>query len=166
MRLLLISAALGVLAVTLASTAVFAQSTSNTAATAGCRESGLLANQIGCFLAAAEERGDVGPCEAAYDFAVRFGCVSKFAENNQDPAVCERIPIRNNRLLLMRDACTSGVAAAMHAPQLCEQVQLAVMRDACFLIQVVELDAALDYCERITKAAVRESCFAPPATTK
>lgn len=166
MRWLFFSVTLGALAVTLASASAFAQSTPNHAATAGCRESGPLPNQIRCFLDAAEAQGNVGPCEAAYDFAVRFNCISKFAENSEDPAACERIPIRNNRLLLMRDSCTAGVAAATRAPQLCEQVQLAVVRDACFLIQVVEFDAAPEYCARITKTPVRESCFAPPLETK
>ncbi|NNE83092.1 MAG: hypothetical protein HKN28_03890, partial [Alphaproteobacteria bacterium] len=86
--------------------------------------------------------------------------------NSEDPVACERIPIRNNRLLLMRDSCTAGVAAAMRAPQLCEQVQLAVVRDACYLIQVVELDAAAELCEFISRPAVRDICYAPPADAK
>jgi len=162
----LVSAALGVVALALASASATAQSPPNPAGAAQCRESGPLPNQIRCFLAAAEAQGDVAPCEAAYDFAVRFNCISKFAENSEDPVACERIPIRNNRLLLMRDACIAGVAAAMRAPQLCEHVQLAVVRDGCFLTQVVEFDAAPEFCERISKAAVRESCFAPPVKAK
>ena len=131
-----------------------------------CRESGPLPNQIRCFLEAAKVEGDVAICEGAYDFAVRFQCIALFAEHSGDPAPCERIPIRNNRLLLMRDSCTSGVAAATRSPRLCEQVQLDVVRDACYLIQVVELNGAPELCERITKTAVKESCLEPPADDK
>ncbi len=162
MRRVLFSAVLGLLAVTAASAAATAQTAPGHAPAAGCRESGPLPNQIRCFLDAAESEGDVGLCEDAYDFAVRFNCISRYAENNGDPTACERIPIRNNRLLLLRDSCTAGVAAALRAPQLCEQVQLAVVRDTCFMTQVVEFDAAPELCERITRAAVKEICFAPP----
>jgi len=161
MKRLIFFAISGLLAVVAASAPADAQ---NHAATARCGESDLLPNQIRCFLDAAETAGDVGLCEGAYDFAVRFNCVSLFAEHSGDPASCERIPIRNNRLLLMRDSCVSGVAAATRMPQLCEQVQLDVIRDTCFLIQVVEYDGAPELCERITRAAVREGCLAPPAT--
>ena len=160
---LIFSALLGLAAVTAASPPAAAQ---NHAGTAGCRESGPLPNQIRCFLDAAETEGDVALCDGAYDFAVRFNCISLFAEHSGNPLPCERIPIRNNRLLLMRDSCISGVAAATRSPQLCEQVQLNVVRDACFLIQVVEFDAAPELCERITKAAVRQSCLAPTATNR
>jgi hypothetical protein len=166
MRRLLIMSALGLLAAMVASASAVAQSGSSHSGTGGCRESGPLPNQIRCFLDAAEAEGDVGLCDGAYDFAVRFNCISKFAENSGDPVACERIPIRNNRLLLMRDGCISGVAAATRTPQLCEQVQLAVVRDACFLIQVVELDAAAELCEFISRPAVRDICYAPPADAK
>ena len=119
-------------------------------------------DQIRCFLDAAETQGDIGLCEGAYDFAVRFNCISKFAENSGDLAACARIPIRNNRLLLMRDTCTAGVAAATRSPQLCGQVQLAVVRDACFLTQVVEFNAPREFCDRISKSPIRESCLEPP----
>ena len=131
-----------------------------------CRESEPLPNQIRCFLEAAEADGNVAICEGAYDFAVRFNCISLFAENSGDPAPCERIPIRNNRLLLMRDSCVSGVAAATRIPDLCEQVQLDFVRDTCFMTQVVEYNAAPELCERITRADVRDICLTPPADAK
>lgn len=158
--------ALGLFAMIVASAGAMAQSSSSHSGANGCRESGPLPNQIRCFLDAAEAEGDIALCDGAYDFAVRFNCISKFAENSGDPVACERIPIRNNRLLLMRDGCTAGVAAATRTPQLCEQVQLAVVRDACFMVQVVELDAAPELCEFISRAAVREICYAPPADAK
>jgi hypothetical protein len=158
--------ALGLLAAMVASTGAMAQSGSSHTDTGGCRESGPLPNQIRCFLDAAEAEGDVALCDGAYDFAVRFNCISKFAENSGDSVACERIPIRNNRLLLMRDACTAGVAAATRTPQLCEQVQLAVVRDACYLTQVLEFDAAPELCEFISRATVKEICYAPPADSK
>jgi hypothetical protein len=166
MRWLLMMSALALLTAMVASASAMAQSGSSHAGSAGCRESGPLPNQIRCFLDAAEAEGDVGLCDGAYDFAVRFNCISKFAENSGDPVACERIPIRNNRLLLMRDGCIAGVAAATRAPQLCEQVQLAVIRDACYITQVVELDAAAELCELISRPAVREICYAPPADAK
>jgi len=138
--------------------AVYAQGGS---APADCRETGPLPEQIGCFLQAAETQGDVSICESAYDFAVRFNCISLFAEHRGDAAPCARIPIRNNRLLVMRDSCVSGVAAATRTPQLCEQIKLAFLRDACFLVQVVDLDAPPALCERITRHDVRETCLAP-----
>ncbi len=134
--------------------------------TARCSDAGPLPNQIRCFLEAAESENDVTRCEGAYDFAVRFNCISLFAEHSGDPGPCERIPIRNNRLLLMRDSCVSGVAAATRDPLLCDQIQLDVVRDACFLIQVVELDAAPELCERISKTAVRKICLEPAAEPK
>jgi hypothetical protein len=48
-------------------------------------------------------------------------------------------------------------------PKLCDQVQLDVIRDACFLTLVVEYNGAPELCERITRAAVREGCLTPPA---
>ena len=155
---LIYPALLGLAAMAAASLAATAQ---NHSATAGCRNSESLPNQIRCFLDAAEAASDVALCEGAYDFAVRFNCISLFAEHSGNLLPCERIPIRNNRLLLMRDSCISGVAAATRTPQWCEQVQLNVVRDGCYLIQVVDLDAAPELCERITKAAVREICLAP-----
>ncbi len=160
MNRLMYPAILGLITLIAVNTPVNAQGHSDSG---GCRESEPLPNRIRCFLEAAEAAGDVALCESAYDFAVRFNCVSLFAEHSGDPAPCERIPIRNNRMLLFRDSCISGVAAATRNPRLCEQVQLDVVRDACFLIQVVELNAAPELCERITKTAVRESCLEPPA---
>ncbi len=132
----------------------------------GCRESGPLPNQIRCFLEAAEEASDVGLCDGAYDFAVRFNCVTKFAENAGDAVACERIPIRNNRLLYMRDSCISGVAAATRTPELCETAQLALVRDTCLMMQVVEYDAAADLCERIGRKDLREICLTGPETPR
>ena len=129
----------------------------------GCREEGPLPNEIRCFLEAAEAADDASVCDGAYDFAVRFNCISKFAENSGDPGPCDRIPIRNNRLLLMRDACVSGVAAAIRLPQLCDQVQLAFMRDTCFMTQVLQYQAPPELCARIVRADVRELCLSPPA---
>lgn len=166
MKRLFYLAMLGLLAVAAANTGAMAQATKGPATTAGCAESEFLPNQIRCFLDVAETAGDVGLCEGAYDFAVRFNCVSLFAEHSGDPISCERIPIRNNRLLLFRDSCISGVAAATRMPQLCDQVQLDVIRDACFLTQVVEYSATPDLCERITRAAVREICSKPLADPK
>jgi len=163
MKHLFFMATLGLLAATAAGAGATAQTTHGPAATAECTESDILPNQIRCFLDAAEAEGDVGLCDGAYDFAVRFNCVSLFAEHSGDPISCERIPIRNNRLLLMRDSCVSGVAAATRMPKLCELVQLDVVRDACFLNQVVEYNATPDLCARITRAAVREGCLTPPA---
>jgi hypothetical protein len=136
------------------------------AAAGTCGESGPLPNQIRCFLEAAEAEGDVAICDGAYDFAVRFNCISRFAENSSDPGPCERIPIRNNRLLLMRDSCISGVAAATRLPELCEQVQLDFVRDACFMTQVVEFNATPDLCERITRRDLRDICLTPPANAR
>lgn len=168
MKRLFLLATLGLLTAAAASPGVTAQTTQDPAtqdpaATTGCAETDFLPHQIRCYLDAAETAGDVGLCEGAYDFAVRFNCVSLFAEHSGDPVSCERIPIRNNRLLLFRDSCVSGVAAATRAPQLCEQVQLEVIRDACFLTQVVEYDGAPDLCRHITRSAVRELCSKPPA---
>ena len=160
---LIFPAVVGLAAMAAAISPVTAQ---NHATTAGCRDSAPLPNQIRCFLDAAEAVDDVALCEGAYDFAVRFNCISLFAEHSGNLLPCERIPIRNNRLLLMRDSCVSGVAAATRAPQLCEQVQLAVVRDGCFLTQVVEFNGAPELCERITRAAVKAGCLAPPPTPR
>ena len=165
MQRVIIAVALGLVAAA-ASASATAQTSQGQAAAAGCGESGPLPNQIRCFIDAAQSAGDVGLCDGAYDFAVRFNCISLYAERSADPAPCERIPIRNNRMLLLRDSCIAGVAAATRSPQLCEQVQLAVVRDGCFLTQVVEFDGAAELCARITKTVVKELCFAPPADPK
>ncbi len=157
---------LGLMALSVTSVPATAQSAQPHSPTAPCRESGPLPNQIRCFLEAAEAAGDVAICEGAYDFAVRFNCISLFAENSGDPGPCERIPIRNNRLLLMRDSCISGVAAATRRPELCGQVQLDFVRDGCFMTQVVEFNATPDLCERITRADVRDICLMPPADAR
>ena len=166
MERLIFLAIVGLLATTVASVGAAAQSNHGPAATTRCSETDFLPNQIRCFLDAAEAEGNVGLCEGAYEFTVRFNCISLFAEHSGDPVSCERIPIRNNRLLLMRDSCVSGVAAATRMPKLCEQVQLDMVRDACFLTQVVELNATPELCEHITKTAVREICWKPPADSK
>ena len=153
-------ATLGLLAVVMTSTPANAQ---NHPRTAECGEADFLPNKIRCFLDAAEAQDDVSLCEGAYDFAVRFNCIALFAEHSGDPVSCARIPLRNNRLLVMRDSCISGVAAATRMPKLCEQVQLDVVRDACFLTQVVDLGAAPDLCRHITRSAIREICAQPPA---
>lgn len=163
MQRLIFSALVGLLAVAANHTGATAQIAPGRSPTAGCSEVNFLPNQIRCFLDAAETADDVGLCDGAYDFAVRFNCVALFAEHRGDAVPCARIPIRNNRLLLMRDSCVSGVAAATRMPKLCAQVQLDVVRDACFLTQVVELDASPDLCRHITRAAVREICARPPA---
>ncbi|MDH3738177.1 MAG: hypothetical protein OER92_03210, partial [Alphaproteobacteria bacterium] len=80
MKRLLINAILGLVAAAASNIGAVAQTTPNHAPMAPCRESGPLPNQIRCFLDTAEAQGDVRPCEAAYDFAVRFACISKFAE--------------------------------------------------------------------------------------
>ncbi len=160
MRGQIFSAALGLLAVVMTGTPADAQ---NHARTAACGDSDFLPNQIRCFLDAAESEGDVSLCEVAYDFAVRFNCIALFAEHSGDPVSCGRIPLRNNRMLVFRDSCISGVAAATRTPKLCEQVQLEMVRNACFLTQVVDLGAAPDLCRHITKSAVRELCSQPQA---
>ena len=165
MQRVIIAVALGLVAAAAASVSTNAQTAQGHAA-AGCSESVPLPNQIRCFIDAAQSASDVGLCDGAYDFAVRFNCISLYAERSADPAPCERIPIRNNRMLLLRDSCIAGVAAATRSPQLCEQVQLAVVRDGCILTQVVEFDGAAELCARITKTAVKELCFAPPADPK
>ncbi len=165
MQRVIIAVYLGLVAAAAASVSANAQTVQGHAA-AGCSESVPLPNQIRCFIDAAQSAGDVGLCDGAYDFAVRFNCISLYAERSADPAPCERIPIRNNRMLLLRDSCIAGVAAATRSPQLCEQVQLVVVRDGCFLTQVVEFDGATELCARITKTAVKELCFAPPADPK
>ena len=79
MRLIFLLA-LGLLALTAASAT--AQTAQGYTPTARCGESGPLPNQIRCFLDAAESAGDVGLCEGAYEFAVRFNCVSLYAEHS------------------------------------------------------------------------------------
>jgi hypothetical protein len=41
----------------------------------------------------------------------------------------------------LRDACISGVAAARREPALCEEARLPVVRDACYMILVVQFAA-------------------------
>lgn len=163
MKRLIFLAMAGLLAGVATHTGAMAQSTQGRSPTAGCSEDGPLPNQVRCFLGAAEAEGDVGLCEGAYDFAVRFNCVSLFAEHSGDPVSCGRIPIRNNRMLVLRDSCISGVAVATRMPEMCEQVQLDAVRDVCFLTHVVELNATPDLCRHITRSAMREICSRPPA---
>lgn len=163
MKRSILPVALGLAIATLIGASATAQ---NRAATASCSESGPPSAQVNCYLETAEAENDVGHCTNAYDFAVRFACVSQFAAHTGDAVACERIPIRNNRTLLFHDRCISGVATATRTAQLCEGIQLGVVRDACFLTQVVEHNGAPELCDRISKAVARRSCLDPSTSPR
>ena len=50
-----------------------------------CDDAGSATRQIECSLAAAEDAGDPGICRQATELAIRFNCISLYAERRGDP---------------------------------------------------------------------------------
>jgi hypothetical protein len=122
--------------------------------------------QIRCFLEAAQAAGDPGLCASAGDAAVRFNCLSLYAERSLDPASCELIEIGDKETQALRDACVSGVAIAQRDPDLCEEARLPVMRDACYMNLVVQFAADPTLCGRIANKTLHDACTADPVSAE
>lgn len=133
---------------------------------ASCNGKGLMPAQIRCFLAAAEAADDVGLCERADAKAVRFNCISLFAERSGRPAACQRIAVANRETQALRDACIAGVAGATGRPELCTRAKLSSVRDACYVQLVVRFGADPALCARIERAAMRKVCAAAASHRK
>lgn len=123
-----------------------------------CNTEALQPAQIQCFIDAAEEAGDPGLCEAAEDEAVRFNCLSLYAERSNNAAPCARIEVTGTETQALRDACISGVAAANRDPALCKATILPVMRDACYMTLVVQFEADPALCGRIRNEKLLAAC--------
>jgi len=122
--------------------------------------------QIRCFLEIAQATGDPGLCTSAEDAAVRFNCLSLFAERSLDPAPCELIEILDKETQALRDACISGVAAARREPALCEEARLPVVRDACYMNLVVQFAADPALCGRIANKSLHDACTGDPVSAE
>lgn len=122
--------------------------------------------QIRCFLEVAQAAGDPGLCTSAGDAAVRFNCLSLFAERSLDPAPCELIEILDKETQALRDACISGVAAARREPALCEEARLPVVRDACYMNLVVQFAADPALCGRIANKSLHDACTGDPVSAE
>ena len=125
---------------------------------ATCNDQGLQPAQIRCFLDAALTAEEPGICERATDGAVRFNCLSLYAERTLDPAPCERIVTGDQETQALRDACVSGVAIARRDPGLCRQAGLSVIRDSCYMMLVVQFGADPSICEQIEDSVLKSSC--------
>lgn len=123
-----------------------------------CNAEAMQPAQIRCFIDAAEAAGDPGLCEAAEDEAVRFNCLSLYAERSGNAAPCARIEVTDTETQALRDACISGVAAANRDPALCKATILPVMRDACYMTLVVQFDADPALCGKVKNEKLLAAC--------
>lgn len=130
---------------------------------AACNDEGLPPAQIRCFLEAAQAAGDAGVCEGAEAAAVRFNCISLYAERSGEAAACGRIAAGDRETQALRDSCVAGVAVAGREPELCERAELPEVRDSCYAMLVIRSGADAALCERVANPALKSACAEGPA---
>jgi hypothetical protein len=129
---------------------------------ATCKAQILQPAQIRCFLEAAVAAKQPAICERAKDPAVRFNCLTLYAERSLDPAPCRRILAQDRETQALRDACVSGVAIARRDPDLCEQASLPLIRDSCLMLLVRQHGFDPAVCERIAETKLKAACRDTP----
>lgn len=125
-----------------------------------CLAKKMIADQLLCLKDAALEAGDAKLCLRSDQPAVRFNCVSLYAEQTRDPAVCAVIPVDEGTPPgTLRETCRAGLAVTMNDPELCAGFTTPNLADACFFQMVMTgADAAL--CERIENPTLKGACGA------
>lgn len=119
----------------------------------------LLPAQIRCHLDAATRAGSAEPCLAAEDEAVRFNCISLFAERNATPEACRLIRSDDPEGVILQNACVAGVAVATRDPAICDEVDQPELADACFTQLVLERGGDIALCQRIQNPLLRDACL-------
>ena len=115
-------------------------------------------NQLNCLSKAAQEAGDVELCLLSDQLAVRFQCVSLYAEQARDPAICALIPAEDSVPAgVLQETCRIAVAIIRHEPEICAGLVTPNLGDACYL-QMVEAGADEAICERIENPILKGAC--------
>lgn len=124
-----------------------------------CDERKIQAAQVRCFADAAKSAADPGICERASDLAVRFNCLSLYAEHAGEAATCERIAEYGEDGPTLRDACIVGVAMARREVALCLQIKPSGIRDTCHMMYMLRFGADPDTCSHIANSALHHICI-------
>ena len=127
-----------------------------------CNEKPLQAAQAQCFFELVKAAADPDVCDGAADPVVRFHCLSRYAEHSLDPAPCARIATEDPETLTLRDACIAGVAVARRDPEVCGGAELPALRNACYMLLVMDHGADPAYCARIEGDVLKEACSSAP----
>lgn len=127
----------------------------------GCENSSVLTEQLSCYLEAAQTSGDPTICRQSHEPAVRFNCISVYAERNEAPEACDLIEAKEAQQPHLRAACVSGVAIANNDPELCASVAQPLAKDTCYSFLVLEQGMDKSLCENIENKALKQACTAP-----
>lgn len=136
---------------------------SGTAAASACEEAGIVTRQLECYLETAQEAQDPSLCLPAQDPAVRFNCISLYAERSGDSAACGLVEGADEKeRTALRGACIAGTAVANERPELCGDIGDKRLADACYLMLVTEKRQDRSLCGKIENETVRQACEAAP----
>ena len=123
-----------------------------------CLAEKFLTKELRCLSEAAIATGDAKLCLLSERPAVRFNCVSLYAEQARDPAICALIPTEDSAPPgVLQETCRIGLAIVLNEPELCEGLATPNLGDACFL-QMVEAGADKALCARIENAIIKSAC--------
>ena len=123
-----------------------------------CLAEKFLTKQLRCLSEAAIAAGDAKFCLLSDRPAVRFNCVSLYAEQARDPAICALIPADDSAPPgVLQETCRIGLAITLDDPELCADLTTPNLGDACFL-QMVEAGADAALCQRIENATIKSAC--------
>jgi hypothetical protein len=123
-----------------------------------CLAEKIVTRQLACLSAAAQEAGDAKLCLRGEQPAVRFNCISLYAERARDPAICALIPAEDSAPPgVLQETCRVGLAIVLNDPEICAGLATPNLGDAC-LLQMVEAGADTALCARIENAALRAAC--------
>ncbi len=123
-----------------------------------CLAETFLTKELRCLREAAIAAGDAKLCLRSDRPAVRFNCVSLYAEQAGDPAICALIPaVDSTSPEVLQEACRAGVAIKLNDPELCAGFTTPNLTDACYL-QMVEAGADAALCARIENATIKSTC--------
>jgi len=125
---------------------------------ATCLAEPWLPTKIECLSAAAISEGNAEVCLKDEDPAVRWVCVAKYAEHNEDSSSCAIIPLTDVKPDgISRDLCRSHLAITWRNPELCRDLKTTALRDPCFL-KVVTVGGDRSTCKEIGNPTLRSTC--------
>jgi len=129
---------------------------------AGCRTDALPPKQIACLAKAAIATDDPYLCLAAEAPGVRWRCVALYADQADDPALCDIVPDSEGvPASVSRDLCQVQLAISWRDPALCTGLTTPNLGDGCYL-ELVETGGDPALCARIANPDVRSVCAFDP----
>lgn len=123
-----------------------------------CNAAGIITAQLQCFVDQAKLAEDVSRCDAAEEPSVHFNCIALYAEHTEDPVVCKRITASEDQQQALRDACVAGVAISARDPEQCAGAEGTELRNACYMMLVVQYGADESWCAEIIGESLRLAC--------